>query len=36
MDGEGVDLISKAYQTYAMQIVQGDAYIFMQKMVQVE
>ncbi|KAG0040175.1 Exportin-5 [Podila clonocystis] len=30
----GIDLVSKAYLTYAAQILQGDSYLFIQKLVQ--
>lgn len=35
LDGDAVELISRAYKAYATHVVQGDAYIFLQKMVQV-
>ncbi|KAG0261639.1 hypothetical protein BG011_000813 [Mortierella polycephala] len=34
LDDGGIELISKAYMAYATQILQGDAYKFLQKMVQ--
>ncbi|KAF9214411.1 hypothetical protein BGZ59_003728 [Podila verticillata] len=34
MDKGGIDMVSKAYQTYAAQILQGDSYLFIQKLVQ--
>ncbi|KAI9231524.1 MAG: armadillo-type protein, partial [Podila humilis] len=34
MDKGGIDMVSKAYQTYAAQILQGDSYLFFQKLVQ--
>ncbi|KAG0332619.1 hypothetical protein BG000_009869 [Podila horticola] len=34
VDKGGIDMVSKAYLTYAAQILQGDSYLFIQKLVQ--